>query len=328
MTMDVATTLDPEIAAALAESPLGSMDFGTFTFESMPLLREGMASMPAPELPPTTTVSHEVVVPGATGHDPSARVYSPPTAASGRPCVYWIHGGGYMFGSGLTVDARLNRWVEEFDCVAVSIEYRLAPEDPYPAPLDDCYAGLVWTATHGEELGIDPTRIVIAGASAGGGLAAGLAILARDRGEVAPCFQLLIYPMIDDSNTSASSLIKGAPVWSREANDLGWRAYLGELSGRDDIPAYAAPARVDSVAGLPPAWIGVGSLDVFRDEDITYASRMLAAGIPVELHVYPGAPHGFEMIVPDAAVSRACQRDMADALRTVLSPSSVGVSTT
>jgi len=318
MTMDVATTLDPEIAAALAVSPIGAIDFGTFTFESMPGMRDAMANMPAVELPPTTTVSYEVVVSGATGHDPTVRVYSPPTPGSARPCVYWIHGGGYMFGSGLTVDARLNRWVEEFDCVAVSIEYRLAPEDPYPAPLDDCYAGLLWTTQHADELGIDPARIAIAGASAGGGLAAGLTLLARDLGEVAPAFQLLIYPMIDDRNASASSRIAGAPVWSREANDLGWRAYLGELSGANDVPAYAAPARTESVTGLPPAWIGVGSLDVFRDEDIEYASRMLAAGIPVELHVYPGAPHGFEMIVPDAAVSRACQRDITEALRRAL----------
>ena len=135
---------------------MGSIDFGTFTFESLPAIREAMASMPAVELPPTTTESHEVVVPGATGHDPTVRVYSPPTEATGRPCIYWIHGGGYLFGSGLNVDARINRWVEEFDCVAVSIEYRLAPEDPYPAPLDDCYAGLLWTAQHADELGIDP----------------------------------------------------------------------------------------------------------------------------------------------------------------------------
>jgi len=272
-------------------------------------------------------VSREVVVPGATGFDPTVRVYSPPTEASGRPCIYWIHGGGYLFGSGLNVDARINRWVEEFDCVAVSIEYRLAPEHPYPAPLDDCYAGLLWTAQHADELGIDPARIALAGASAGGGLAAGLAILARDRGEVSPAYQLLIYPMIDDSNTSPSSHIEGALVWSRAANDLGWSGYLGERFGTDDVPAYAAPARVEDVSGLPPAWIGVGSLDVFRDEDITYASRLLAAGIPAELHVYNGAPHGFEMIVPTAGVSQACQRDITEALRRALRPVSVVAST-
>jgi acetyl esterase/lipase len=331
MTMDVEATIDPEIAAALAASPMGAIDFGTFTFEAMPAMRAAMANMPAVELPATTTESHEVVVPGATGFDPTVRVYSPPTEAVGRPCIYWIHGGGYLFGSGLNVDARINRWVEEFDCVAVSIEYRLAPENPYPAPLDDCYAGLQWIAQHADELGVDPTRIVVAGASAGAGLAAGLAILARDRGEVSLAYQLLIYPMIDDSNTSASSQIEGAPVWSRAANDLGWRAYLGDLAGTDDIPPYAAPARVADVAGLPPAWIGVGTLDVFRDEDITYASRLLAAGIPTELHVYPGAVHGFEMIVPTAGVAQACQRDITQglrrALRPVVQPASVAAST-
>jgi acetyl esterase/lipase len=327
MTMDVATNLDPEIAAALAATPIGNIDFGSFTFETVPAMREAMASTPPPPLPPTTTVSREVTVPGATGYDPTVRVYSPPGEGSGRPCVYWIHGGGYLFGSGLNVDARINRWVEEFDCVAVSIDYRLAPEHPYPAPLDDCYAGLLWSAQHADELGIDPARIVVVGASAGGGLAAGLAILARDRGEVSLAFQLLIYPMIDDTNTSTSSRIQGAPVWSRQANDLGWRAYLGERFGTDDVPAYAAPARVDDVTGLPPAWIGVGSLDVFRDEDITYALRLLQAGINTELHVYPGAPHGFEMIVPTARVSRRCQDDITAALERVLRPVRASAST-
>jgi acetyl esterase/lipase len=327
MTMDVAACLDPEIAAALAQSPIGSIDFGTFTFETVPQIREAMANMPLVELPPTTTVSREVVVPGVDGPDPTVRVYSPPTESSGRPCIYWIHGGGYLFGSGLDVDARINRWVEDFDCVAVSIEYRLAPEDPYPAPLDDCYAGLLWTARHADELGIDPARIAVVGASAGGGLAAGLAIRARDRGEVTPCFQLLIYPMIDDTNTSGSSHIDGALVWSRAANDLGWSAYLGSRFGTDDIPGEAAAARVADVSGLPPAWIGVGSLDVFRDEGITYATRLLDAGITTELHVYPGACHGFEMMAPAAAVAQACQRDITEALRRALRPASVGAST-
>jgi acetyl esterase/lipase len=326
MTMDVLANLDPEVGAALAASPMGSIDFGTFTFETVPQIRTAMESMPVVQLPPTTTVSHEVVVPGVDGPDATVRVYSPPTAAAGRPCIYWIHGGGYLFGSGLNPDARINRWVEEFDCVAVSIEYRLAPEHPYPAPLDDCYAGLLWAARSADDLGIDPDRIAIVGASAGGGLAAGLAIRARDRGEVTPAFQLLIYPMIDDTNTSASSHIEGALVWSRAANDLGWSAYLGDRYGTDDVPAEAAASRVDDVAGLPPAWIGVGSLDVFRDEDIAYASRLLAAGITTELHVYRGAPHGFEMMAPSSYVAQACQRDITEGLRRALRPTSVGAS--
>jgi len=315
MTMDVATNLDPEIAAALQELPIGSIDFGTWTLESVPTMRAAMSDMPLPQLPPTTTESHEVVVPRVDGdHDPTVRVYSPPTAGSGRPCVYWIHGGGYMFGSGLNIDPRLNQWVEDFDCVVVSIEYRVAPEHPYPAPMDDCYAGLLWAANNADELGIDRERIVVAGASAGGGLAAGLALLARDRGEVNLTFQLLIYPMIDDRNATSSSHIVGAPIWSREANHLGWSAYLGYEPGGDDVPQYAAAARAADVAGLPPAWIGVGALDVFRDEDIAYAQRLLAAGIPTELHVYPGAPHGFEMIVPTCGVAQRAQRDLNGAL--------------
>jgi acetyl esterase/lipase len=327
MTMDVAACIDPEIGAALAGSPLGSFDFGSVGLEGIPQIREMMANMPVVDLPPTTTVSREVVVPGLDGPDPTVRVYSPPKAGTGRPCIYWIHGGGYLFGSGLTVDARINRWVEELDCVAVSIEYRLAPEHPYPAPLDDCYAGLLWTASHADELGIDPANIAIVGASAGGGLAAGLAIRARDRGEVSPAFQLLIYPMIDDTNTTASSRIDGALVWSRGANELGWSAYLGDRYGTADVPGEAAAARVDDVAGRPPAWIGVGSLDVFRDEDLAYASRLLAAGITTEVHVYPGAPHGFEMMAPGASVAQACQRDITEALRRALRPVSVGAST-
>ncbi len=269
-------------------------------------------------------------VPGPAGPIP-VRVYTPTSGSAPRPALVYIHGGGWVIGDLEMVDGICRAVANRAECVVVSVDYRMAPEYKFPAPLDDCYAGLLWIAQHAHELGVDPNRIVVAGASAGAGLAAGLAILARDRGEVSLAYQLLIYPMIDDSNTSASSQIEGAPVWSRAANDLGWRAYLGDLAGTDDIPAYAAPARVADVAGLPPAWIGVGTLDVFRDEDITYASRLLAAGIPTELHVYPGAVHGFEMIVPTAGVAQACQRDITEglrrALRPAVQPTSVAAST-
>ena len=313
--MDVETTLDIEIAAALAESPIGAIDFGSWELATVPQMRAAMADMPRPELPPSTVEFHDVVVDETgEGAAPTLRVYGAGGDAS-RPCVYWIHGGGYMFGSALMPEPRLERWAEELDCVVVSVEYRLAPEHPYPAPLDDCYAGLSWTARHADDLGIDPARITVAGASAGGGLAAGLTLLARDRAEVAIAYQLLIYPMIDDRNATPSSHIVGAPVWSRAANLLGWRAYLGKEPGGDDVPAYAAPARATDLSGLPPTFIGVGTLDVFRDEDMEYGRRLLAAGVPTEVHVYPGAPHGFEMIVPLAGVSQRCQRDIDDALR-------------
>ncbi|MFI5040348.1 MAG: alpha/beta hydrolase [Acidimicrobiales bacterium] len=316
--MDGTTDLDPEVAAAFALSPMASIDIGALSFADLPALREGMDSMPRPPLPSTTTVSEERVVPGLHGaSDAAVRVYRPANVAAPAPVVLWIHGGGYLFGSGLTEDARLNGWAEALGCVVVSVEYRLAPEHPYPAPLEDCYAALRWTSDQADELGIDPDHLVIVGQSAGGGLAAGLALLARDRAEVAVSAQLLIYPMIDDRNTTPSSRLN-AVVWSPAANVLGWRAYLGSHYGETDVPIYAAPSRASDLKGLPPTFIGVGTLDVFRDEDIAYALALLAAGVETELHVYPGAPHGFEMITPDAAVARRFRHDIDDALARAL----------
>ena len=256
-------------------------------------------------------------------------MYSPPTKATGRPCVFWIHGGGYLFGSGLTVDARLNRWVEEFDCVAVSIEYRLAPEDPYPAPLDDCYAGLLWTAQHADELGIDPARIAVAGASAGGGLAAGLAILARDRGEVdarVPAAHLSDdrRPQHERVEPHRRARRCGAAPPTISGGAPTWAIWLGT----DDIPAYAAPARVESVEGLPPAWIGVGC-----------ARRLPRRGHRVRVAPArrrdPGRAARVPRCVPRVRDDRArllrwpqaCQRDITEAMRRALRPESFAAST-
>ena len=323
--MDVASTLDPEIAAGLAASPVGKLDFGSYDLDTVPDLRAAMAGLPAVELPPPTVeIRDEVVDENEQGAAPTVRVYNA-GRGTGRSCVFWIHGGGYLFGSALTRDLRLERWATTFECVVVAVDYRLAPENPYPAPLEDCHAALCWTANHADDLGIDAARIVVVGASAGGGLAAGLTLLARDRAEVAVAHQVLMYPMIDDRNVTASSHIVGTPVWSRAANLLGWRAYLGREPGDDDVPVYAAPARAADLASLPPTFIGVGNLDVFRDEDIEYALRLLAAGVPTELHVYPGAVHGFEVIIPTAAVSQRCQRDLDAALARALNPVSEAV---
>jgi acetyl esterase/lipase len=187
--------------------------------------------------------------------------------------------------------------------VGVSVEAGLAPETPYPGPLEDCYEGLRWTYDHADELGVDRARIGIGGVSAGGGLAAGLALLARDRGEVPVAFQLLECPMIDDRQTTSSSRLDGLPIWSRESNEFGWRSYLGDLYGTDDIPPYAAAARAENLVGLPPALVIVGGADGFRDEDIEYALRLNQSGVPTELHVLPGAPHGVQMFM-DSAVAR------------------------
>ena len=207
-------------------------------------------------------------------------MHRPKTTSDALPCIYSIHGGGYILGSYDMDDVRFDRYCTMFPCVGVSVEYRLAPETPYPGPLDDCYAGLQWTVEHSDELGIDRDRIGIAGISAGGGLTAALALLARDRGEIPLTFQLLECPMIDDRQATSSSQLDGLPIWSRESNEFGWRSYLGDLYGRDDIPAYAAAARADDLTGLPPALVIVGGADGFRDEDIHYAMRLNQSSVP------------------------------------------------
>ncbi len=231
-----------------------------------------------------------------------------------RPCVYSIHGGGYVIGSCDMDDPKFDRWCQQFDIVGASVEYRLAPETPYPGPLEDCYAGLKWTVENAERLGIDRSRIGITGTSAGGGLCAALALLIRDRGEFQVQFQLLDCPMLDDRQTTPSSQAEGLIIWSGESNTFGWKSYLGELYGGDDVPYLAAPSRADDLRGLPEAYVCVGGADGFRDEDIQYAMRLYGAGVPTELHVYPGAPHGV-MLFPETEVARRYKRDIEDWLR-------------
>jgi acetyl esterase/lipase len=182
--------------------------------------------------------------------------------------------------------------------------------------MDDCYAGLAWTHKHAAELNVDPRRIAVGGASSGGGSAAGLVLLARDRGEFPVCFQLLIYPMLDDRNATPASMALTDPrVWNRTSNFIGWRAYVGDTAGTDRVSPYAAPARAANLAGLPPAYVAVGDLDLFIDEDIEYAQRLQQAEVPTELHVYPGGSHAFETYAPDSALARRFVRDRDEALR-------------
>jgi acetyl esterase/lipase len=292
-----AVILDDEIAPALASVPFGF----ELSAEALPELRAARNELFA-ALPLSDTVQRSEHV---VSDDPHVvvRVHRPRGVEGPLPCVYSIHGGGYVLGSYDMDDARFDRWCPRFPCVGVSVEYRLAPETPYPGPLEDCYAGLRWTLEHAAELGVVPDRIGIAGASAGGGLAAALALIARDRGGVALAFQLLECPMIDDRQTTSSSRLDGLPIWSRESNTFGWRAYLGDLYG-GDVPAYAAAARATDLAGLPPALVIVGGADGFRDEDIDYALRLNQAGVPTELHVLPGAPHGVQMFTESVVARR------------------------
>jgi acetyl esterase/lipase len=197
-------------------------------------------------------------------------------------------------------------WIVAHDAVAVTVEYRLAPEFPDPYPVEDCYAALVWTAEHAVEFGIDADRLMIAGVSAGGGLAAGCALLARDRGGPKLTGQVLLCPMLDDRDRTVSSAqYEGIGLWDRASNVMGWTALLGERRATDDVSIYASPARATDLSGLPPAFIDCGSAEVFRDEDVAYATALWAAGVQAELHVWPGGFHGFDMIAPHAAIAKA-----------------------
>ncbi len=296
--------LDPTIAEAVS-----LLDIGDLTSEKLSGLRVEF-SQPIPDSIDWSDIS----IPG----DPEliVRVFRSKDASDSgaAPCVYSIHGGGYVIGSRELDNALFTTLCPSLGIVGVSVEYRLAPEHPYPIPLEDCYRGLAWCFENADELGIDRERIGVAGVSAGGGLAAALALLARDRGELPLLFQLLDCPMLDDRQSTASSQMEGLPVWTRRSNEFGWRSYLGELYGRDDIPATAAPARAEDLSGLPPAFVSVGTVDGFRDEDIMYALRLNEAGIPTELHVYPGLCHGYQL-AQDAPIVRQTRADIERWLR-------------
>lgn len=303
--MDVQALLDTQIVAALAAlPPLGQVDA-----ELLPAIRRQRAKLAARARRCDAVERIDHVAIGRDGRpDVTVRVYRPKGVEGPLPCVYWMHGGGMVLGTYDGDDPRFDRWCPMFNCVGVSVEYRLAPETPYPGPMDDCYTGLAWVHQNADILGIDRARLGIGGPSAGGGLAAGLGLLARDLGEVPLAFQLLIYPMIDDRMTTPSSQWD-VPIWAPSANRFGWASYLGDLTG-GDVPIYAAPARAAELAGLPPSYIMVGTLDGFLDEDLLYAQRLNQAGVATELHVYPGAPHGFDGLLPDTDVSHRAERDI------------------
>jgi acetyl esterase/lipase len=237
-----------------------------------------------------------------------------PTSGSGSGAgLLWIHGGGYVIGHAAQDDVLCRRFARELGATVVSVDYRLAPEHPYPAALTDCYAALTWLTGL---TSVDPARVAIGGASAGGGLAAALALLARDRGEVALAAQLLVYPMLDDRTVNREGLDNaGQRRWNQSSNKFGWSAYLGDAD-----PEVAVPARHNDLSGLPPAWMGVGTLDLFHDEDLVYAERLKASGVPCEVEAVGGAFHGFDGIVPKAQVSLAFFNSQCAMLRRALAP--------
>ncbi|MFJ7074040.1 alpha/beta hydrolase [Streptomyces sp. NPDC098781] len=324
MTQAPPPPFDPELAAAL--ELIKDVVSPGLTMDGIADVRRGAGIQLLAELDLTLDGFFEVedrTVPGPPGAPEISLLVCRPVApvdAVARPVIYHVHGGGLILGNNrVGVDAPL-AWARELDAVVVSVEYRLAPEHPYPAQIEDVYAGLEWTARHAAELGGDPARIVVAGASAGGGLSAALALLARDRKGPELLGQMLMCPMLDDRNDSPSThQMTGLGVWDRTANETGWTALLGERRGGADVPGYAAPARAEDLTGLPPAFLDVGSAETFRDEVVAYASRLWQAGGVAELHVWPGGFHGFDGFAPQAAVSQACRAAHLGWLRRLLS---------
>lgn len=236
-------------------------------------------------------------------------VCRPRDARGPTPLLYYLHGGGMIMGTHRALPLlEVLGWGEALGATVVSADYRFAPEHPHPTPVEDAYTGLTWIADHAAELDVDPARVVVVGTSAGGGLAAATALLARDRGGPALAGQMLMCPMLDDRNDTPSAVqMVGVGVWDRTANDTGWTALLGERRGGPGTPASAAPARAEDLSGLPPAFLDVGSAETFRDETVAYASRLWAAGGSAELHVWPGGFHMFDGMVPDAALSASAR---------------------
>lgn len=306
--------LDAEVAAALAPMlpamaaavppPVGDHLSRRAAFEGF------IAAMFAalPSAPGVSAVDQ--VAPSVDGAKVAMRLYTPAQPTSDALVIY-VHGGGMILGNVDLYDPRLRLLAARWGVRVLAVDYRLAPEHPHPAPVEDCYAALAWAAANGREIGVDPARIALVGESAGGGLAAGVTLLARDRGGPAIARQILLYPMLDDRTRSARGPLPTVVLWTYEDNITGWGALLGERVGGADVPAYAAPARAADLAGLPPAYVVVGDNDIFAAEDLDYAARLSAAGVPTEFHLLPGGPHAYDFLAPDAGISRRTWDDVA-----------------
>ncbi len=294
----MAYAYDPELAPMIELLPTALADLSDPAAIAASREGPGLEAMlgDQPDLATVSKADHSIA-----GHDGdpdvTVRVYAPVAPADeARPALVYIHGGGFMFGSIEMMDGPCQRYSETLDAVIVSVEYRLAPEHPYPAGLHDCYAALLWVHDNHADLGVDPARVGVGGGSAGGGLAAATALLARDRGGPAVCFQFLQIPELDDRlATTSMRQFTDTPLWNRPNAEWSWKHYLGDLYG-GDVPYTAAPSRCTDLAGLPPAYVSTMEFDPLRDEGILYALGLLQAGVQVELHSYPGTFHGSSLI--------------------------------
>lgn len=273
-----------------------------------------------PPATPDDMIIEDVTVPGLDGNPPtSLRIYRPKSLATVAPALFWIHGGGYIQGSPVQDEKRSIETARRLGITVAAVTYRLAPGSAFPAAHDDAFAGLSWLFANAESRGIDRARIAVGGASAGGGLAACLVLRAHDEGMPVK-FQLLVYPMLDDRTALRTDLDadRSARLWIQQNNLFGWSAYLGETPGGLEVSPYAAAARRGDVSGLPPAWIGVGTLDLFHDEDLVYAARLTEAGVPCDVFIVPGAFHGFDVVFGKTAIGQQFFDAQLAALRAAL----------
>jgi len=315
----MAFTLDPAVAKALAPMaaamadavppPVGDVD------SRRPILEGIMAKTAAAQPMPTDVKATDFHATGADGDAVPLRWYAKEGGRTG-PAALYLHGGGMISGSVDVYDGPISRYVSSSGVPMLAVDYRLAPEHPHPTPVEDCYSGLLWLAEHAAELQVDLARIAVMGDSAGGGMAAAMALMSRDRGGPALAQQILIYPMLDDRNTSPDPDIAPFAVWSYDDNVTGWGALLGDTVGGANVSPYAAPARAIDLSGLPPCYLEVGQLDIFRDEDLDYAERLSDAGVTVEFHLRPGVPHEFETYAYATDIAR---RSVNDRLRVLAS---------
>jgi acetyl esterase/lipase len=314
----MALTLDPEVAAALAPmadsgftSPaVGDVDGRRAMWE--PILAAASAAQPLPG--DVRSGEHHAIA--EDGAQIRMRWYVKDGADPG-PAVLFCHGGGYIFGHIDEFDGPVSRYVSASGVAMLSVEYRRAPEHPFPTPLEDGYAALRWLHDRAAELGVDTDRIGVMGDSAGGGMAAALAILARDRGGPKVARQILLMPLLDDRPKTPDPQIEQMVIWSYDDGATAWPALLGEAAGGPDVPATAAPARLEDPSDLPPAYIEVGQIDILRDEDMAYAMKLSRAGVPVEFHLHPGVPHEFDSIAFEADVSRRAIADRVRVLKSI-----------
>lgn len=295
---------DPELRAGLAV--VGGMFPPTITPDLVEFMRKSYAGpSPSEVIAGRDTIVRDEFFEGHLGETVTASVFTRRKSTGSRPAVLFFHSGGLMFGDRFSGLDRVIDWVERWDVTLVTVEYRLAPEHPDPFAREDCYLSLEWLASNAAELGVDASRIMVAGASAGGGLAAGVALAARDRGGPKLHAQLLDYPMLDDRGSGKSiRQFDGVGVWDRVSNETAWKAVLGDAYMTDAVSPYAAPARANDFTRLPPAFIDVGSCEIFRDEAISFANQIWRAGGDAELHVWPGGFHAFDIFAPHTALAR------------------------